>query len=143
MARIAFHHHGCGLEDGHSDLRYGQLLVVGLLRRDDWGIGGQHEVDAGIWHQVGLELRDVHIQCAVEPQRGRQTGDDLGNEAVQVGVCRALNVEVPAREESSLSNCMQDTTVIRQKRQSALSQKLACMVPGSCGRCHRALHCHT
>ena len=64
-------------------------------------------MDAGIWHQVGLELRDVHVQRAVEPQRGCQTGDDLGNKAVQVGVCRALNVEVPAREESSLSACMQ------------------------------------
>ena len=61
MTRIALDHHGCWLEDGHGDLSHGQLLMVGLLRRDDRGIGGQHEVDTGIRDQVGLELRDVHV----------------------------------------------------------------------------------
>ena len=105
MTGIAFHHHGCGLEDGHGDFRYGQLLVVGFLRRDDWGIGGQHEVDAGIRHQVGLELRDVHVQSTVKPQGRRQARDDLGDQAVQIGVRRALNVEVPATQGSSRNQC--------------------------------------
>eukprot|EP00438_Fugacium_kawagutii_P013680 Skav217093 [mRNA] locus=scaffold187:65028:66099:- [translate_table: standard] len=32
MARIAFHHHRCWLEDTHGDLSHGKLLMVGLLR---------------------------------------------------------------------------------------------------------------
>ena len=55
MAWIALHHHRGRLEDGHGDLCHRELLVVSLLRRDDWSIGGQHEVDARIGHQIGLE----------------------------------------------------------------------------------------
>jgi hypothetical protein len=43
-------------------------------------------VDAGVGHQVGLELGDVHVEGAVEAQGRGQGGDDLGDEAVQVGV---------------------------------------------------------
>ena len=70
--------------------------MVCLLRRYDRGIGGQHEVDAGIRDQVGLELRDVHIQGSIETQGRGQAGDDLSDETVQVGVGGTLDVEVPA-----------------------------------------------
>ena len=69
MSWIAFDHHGCRLEDRHGDLSHGQLLMVGLLRRDDRSIGGQHEVDTGVWDEVGLELRDIHVQGSVEAKR--------------------------------------------------------------------------
>ena len=38
--------------------------MVCLLCRDHWCIGGQHEVDAWVWHQVGLEpwLQSLFIQ---------------------------------------------------------------------------------
>mmetsp|Transcript_22363 Transcript_22363/g.46064 ORF Transcript_22363/g.46064 Transcript_22363/m.46064 type:complete len:221 (-) Transcript_22363:212-874(-) len=72
VPRIALHHHGCRLEDGHRDLRHGQLLMVCLLSRDNRGIGRQHEVDAGVGDQVGLELRDIHVQGAIEAQRRGQ-----------------------------------------------------------------------
>jgi hypothetical protein len=39
-------------------------------------------VDSWIWDQVGLELGDVDVQSSVEPQRGSQRGNDLGNESV-------------------------------------------------------------
>ena len=29
--------------------------MVSLFRRDDWSIGGQHEVNARVRHQIGLE----------------------------------------------------------------------------------------
>ena len=48
MTGIALHHHGGRLEDGHGDLGHGELLVVGLLGRDHWSIGGEHEVDPGV-----------------------------------------------------------------------------------------------
>ena len=42
---------------------------------------------------VGLELGDVDVEGAVEAERRGQQGDALGDEAVQVGVRRALDVE--------------------------------------------------
>ena len=95
MSRITFHHHGCRLEDGHGDLSHRQLLMVSLLRRDDRGIGRQHEVDSGVRDQIGLELRDVNVQGSIKAQRRCQAGDDLSDETVQVCVRRALNVQVP------------------------------------------------
>ena len=95
MAWITLDHHGGRLEDRHGDFSHRQLLVVGLLCRDDRRIRGQHEVDAGVRHQIGLELSDVHVQGSIEAQRCGQTGNDLGNEAVEVGVRGAFNVQVP------------------------------------------------
>merc|ERR1719327_1499668 len=85
--------HGSGLEHRVGDLAHGQLLVVRLLSRDDRGVRRKHEVDTRVWHQVGLELGDVHVQSAIETQRGRQRRRDLRDDAVQVGVRRALNVQ--------------------------------------------------
>ena len=93
---MALHHHGSRLKHGHGDLRNGQLLMVGLLGGDDRSVGREHEVDARVRHQVGLELRDVHVQGSIEAKAGREGADDLGNETVQVGVGRPLNVQVPA-----------------------------------------------
>ena len=97
MAGITLDHHGGRFEDRHGDLSHRQLLVVGLLRRDDRRVRGQHEVDAGVRHQIGLELCDVHVQGSIKSQRCREAGNDLGNEAVQVGVRGAFNVQVPEK----------------------------------------------
>ena len=61
VARITFDHHGCGFEDRHSNLCHGKLLMVSLFRRDDWSIGGQHEVNARVRHQIGLEPWILHL----------------------------------------------------------------------------------
>ena len=68
--------------------------MVGLLRRNDRGVRSEHEMDAGIGDQVGLELRDVDVEGAIETEGGRQGRNRLGDEAVQVGVGGALDVEV-------------------------------------------------
>mmetsp|Transcript_48999 Transcript_48999/g.88100 ORF Transcript_48999/g.88100 Transcript_48999/m.88100 type:complete len:322 (-) Transcript_48999:28-993(-) len=96
MAGIALHHHRGRLEDRHGDLGYGQLLMVGLLGRDDRGVGCQHEMDARVGHEVRLELSDVNVQRTIKAQGSRQRTDDLGNQSVEVRVCRPLNVKVPA-----------------------------------------------
>ena len=83
MAGVALSHHGGWLEGGVGDLSHGQLLVVGLLCGDDRGVRGEHEVDAGVGHQVSLELGHIHIQGAVKAQGGGQRRDDLGNQPVQ------------------------------------------------------------
>ena len=74
------------------DPRYAQLLVVGLLRRDDGSVREQREVDTGVGHQVGLELRQIHVQGSVVAERGCDGGDDLSDETVQIGVGGSLHV---------------------------------------------------
>ena len=44
--RITLDHHRRRLEDGIGDLRNTQLFMIGLLSRDDRGVGGQHEMNA-------------------------------------------------------------------------------------------------
>jgi hypothetical protein len=51
-------------------------------------------VDTGVGHQVGLELGQVHVQGAIEAQRGGDGRDDLADQTVEVGVGRAINVQV-------------------------------------------------
>merc|ERR1719222_678946 len=96
MTWVTLHEHRRWLENTHGDLSHGQLLVVRLLSRDDRGVRRKHKVDTRVWHQVGLELSDVHVRGAIETQGGSQRGRDLRDDAVQVGVGRALNVEAAA-----------------------------------------------
>mmetsp|Transcript_9182 Transcript_9182/g.18520 ORF Transcript_9182/g.18520 Transcript_9182/m.18520 type:complete len:581 (-) Transcript_9182:2-1744(-) len=86
------------LEGRVGDLGHRELLVVGLLRRDDGRKGGHHEVDARVRHQVGLELGHVHVERTVEAEGGGERGDDLSHQPVEVGVRRALHVEVAAAD---------------------------------------------
>ena len=43
--------------------------MVSFLCRDDECIVRKPEVDAGLWHNIGLELRDVNIQYVIKSQR--------------------------------------------------------------------------
>merc|ERR1711990_1212309 len=94
MARVALHHLVGGLEAGVGDLPDSELLVVSLLSGDDGGVGDQGEVDPGVGHQVGLELSQINIESSVKSQRGRDGGDDLTNDSVEVGVGRTLHIEI-------------------------------------------------
>ncbi len=53
--------------DVSTHLGNGELLVVGLLRRDDGGVGREHEVDAGVGDEVGL----LGLEIARTEERGR------------------------------------------------------------------------
>ena len=72
VARVALGVHGGRLEDRVGDLGDGELLVVGLLGGDHGRVRGEHEVDARIGHEVGLELGDVDVQGAVESEGRRE-----------------------------------------------------------------------
>jgi hypothetical protein len=72
MAGVALGHHGGWLEGAVGDFSHGQLLVVGLLSRNDWSVGRKHEVDPRVGHQVGLELVHINVQSTIEPQGSRQ-----------------------------------------------------------------------
>jgi len=50
-------------------------------------------VDARVWHKVGLELGHVDVEGSIKTEGCGQRRDDLGDETIQVGVSRALNVE--------------------------------------------------
>jgi len=72
--------------------------VVSLLGGDDWSIRRKHEMDSGVWHQVGLELSDIDVKGTIESEGSGQRGDNLGNESVQVGVGWSLDVEVSSAD---------------------------------------------
>jgi len=55
-------------------------------------------MDSGIRHQVGLELSHIDIQSTVKSKTGSKGRNDLGNESVQVGVGRSLNVEISSAD---------------------------------------------
>ncbi|WVZ23796.1 hypothetical protein V8G54_002340 [Vigna mungo] len=67
--------------------------MVGLGSRDNRSVGREHEMDARVRHKVGLELGDVDVDGAIEPEGGGQGRNDLRDEAVQVGVSGSLDVE--------------------------------------------------
>merc|ERR1712018_635252 len=94
MTRVALDHLVSRLKASVGDLRDGELLVVGLLGRDDWRVGDQGEVDPGVGHQVGPELSQVDVEGSVEPQGGRDGGYNLSNQPVEVGVGWSLDVQV-------------------------------------------------
>eukprot|EP00796_Vickermania_ingenoplastis_P007776 gene7777-biopygen5217 len=50
----------------------------------------------GVGHQVGLELGQIHVEGTVEAEGGGEGGHHLADEAVDVGVGGALNVEAAA-----------------------------------------------
>eukprot|EP00962_Isochrysis_galbana_P028381 scaffold8972_cov118-Isochrysis_galbana.AAC.3 len=98
VARVHLDEHGGRLEDRVGDLGDRELLVVRLLGRDDGRERGDGEVDARVRHQIGLELGQVHVERAVKAERGGHRRDDLRGQAVEVGVRRALDVEVAAAD---------------------------------------------
>lgn len=74
VARIAFDHLVVGFEAGARDLRDGVGFVRGFGSRDNRSVGNEREVDARIWHKVGLELVQVDVEGAVETEGGGDGG---------------------------------------------------------------------
>ena len=74
------------------------LLFSYLLRANNRSIGGQREVDPGVGHQVGLELVQIHVESSVKPETGRDRGEYLRDEPVEVSVGGTLHTEVVLAE---------------------------------------------
>lgn len=83
---VALDHLGAGLEARQRHLSNGVLLVRGLLDGDEGRECSEGEMNTGERNQVGLELVEVHIQRAVEAEGSGDGGDDLGDQAVEIGV---------------------------------------------------------
>jgi hypothetical protein len=73
-------------------------LVEGFVSANDRSIRSQHEVDTRIRDQVGLELGNIHIQGTIESKGGSEGTNDLGNQTIQVGVSRLLDVQMTSAD---------------------------------------------
>lgn len=71
-----------------------EALVGALAGRNDRSIADQRIVDTRIRDQVGLELVQIDVERTVEAQGRGDRADNLGNQAVEVLVARARNVQV-------------------------------------------------
>jgi hypothetical protein len=65
---VALHHLIAILEAREGHLRHRVLLVVGLIRREEWSVGSKREVDTREWHEISLELVKIDIERAIEAQ---------------------------------------------------------------------------
>eukprot|EP00331_Platyophrya_macrostoma_P022792 CAMPEP_0176436582 /NCGR_PEP_ID=MMETSP0127-20121128/18061_1 /TAXON_ID=938130 /ORGANISM="Platyophrya macrostoma, Strain WH" /LENGTH=92 /DNA_ID=CAMNT_0017819943 /DNA_START=15 /DNA_END=293 /DNA_ORIENTATION=- len=66
-------------------------------------------MDTWVWDQVGLELSDIDVKGTVESEGSSQTGDDLSNKSVQVGVGWSFDIEVSSAD-------IVDSFVIKHER---------------------------
>mmetsp|Transcript_7590 Transcript_7590/g.17414 ORF Transcript_7590/g.17414 Transcript_7590/m.17414 type:complete len:417 (+) Transcript_7590:484-1734(+) len=94
VARITLGHHVGGFKHRVGDLSNRELFMHCLLVGDYGCIGRKHKVDTRVRHQVGLELRHVHIEGSIEAKRGSERGNNLSDESVKVGVSGGLNTKV-------------------------------------------------
>lgn len=83
------------LEGQIADL---EALVRTLLRRHHRSVADQGVVDTRIRHQVGLELVQVDVERTVEAQGRGDGADNLGNEAVEMLVVGAGDVQAAAAD---------------------------------------------
>ena len=70
------------------------LFVISFFHRDNRRIGNQRKVNSGIRHQVRLELIQIHVEGTVKSQRGRDGGDNLPNQTIEISISWPLNVKV-------------------------------------------------
>ena len=93
VTRVTFGHGGGGFKCTVGDFGHRQLFVVGFFGTDDGRERGKHKVNAWVRHQIGLELRNIDVECTIETKGGGQRRNDLGDQTIQVGVGGALNVQ--------------------------------------------------
>jgi hypothetical protein len=67
--------------------------VRALLGRDDGRVTDERVVDTWVWYQVGLELVQVDVESSIEAQTGGDRADNLGNQAVEMLIVGARNVQ--------------------------------------------------
>jgi hypothetical protein len=75
-----------------------EALMVLLGGRDDGSIADERVVDARIWDQVSLELVEIDVESAIEAERRGDGADNLGDQAIQVIVRRARDVQTAAAD---------------------------------------------
>lgn len=76
ISRIAFDHLVVGLEARHRNLLNRVCLMGSFGSGDDRGVGDQWEVDAWVWHQIGLEFGKIDVERTIESKRGSDGRND-------------------------------------------------------------------
>jgi hypothetical protein len=66
--------------------------------RNNWGVGHEREVDTWVWHKIGLELRKIDVEGAIEAERGGDGGDNYGALSVSL---KSLTVVIAYPGQSS------------------------------------------
>jgi hypothetical protein len=94
VARIANDHLVVGLEALEGQVVDLETLVRAAVAGHNRGVGDQRVVNTRIRDQVGLELVQIHVQSAVEPETGGYGADHLSDQAVQMLVAGTRNIKV-------------------------------------------------
>ena len=55
-------------------------------------------MNSWIGNQISLEFSDIDVKGTVESEGSSQTGDDLSNKSVQVGVGWSLNIQISSAD---------------------------------------------
>lgn len=71
-----------------------EALVRAPVGGNDGSVADQGVVDTRVRYQVGLELVQVDVERTIEAEGGSNRADDLGDQAVEVLVTRAGDVQV-------------------------------------------------
>ena len=116
------------------------LNVIGLLGGDDGGVRRNNKVDSRVRHQVGLELRDIHVQRSIEAKRCRQGRNNLSKETIEIRVRRTLNVK------RTTANVVQGLVVvhdghIRMLRKGAHAKNSVVRLHNHCGNLRARPYC--
>jgi hypothetical protein len=75
-----------------------EALVRAPLATNDGRIANQRVMNARVRDQISLELIQIHVQRPIKPQAARNRADDLRNQAIEVFIIRARDVEVAATD---------------------------------------------
>ena len=70
------------------------LFVVSLFSGDDGRISDEREMNSWVWHQICLELIQIHVEGTVESKRCGDGGNDLADQSIQIRISWPLNVQV-------------------------------------------------
>ena len=72
-----------------------EALVRAPGGRDDGGVADKRVVDTGVGDQIGLEFVEIDVEGTIEAQRRGDGRDNLSNQAVEMLVAGAGDVQVP------------------------------------------------
>ena len=90
--------------------------MVCLLCGDHRGIGGEHEVNARVWHQIGLELGDIHVQGTIEAEGGLRS---------ETQVHLHCKIEIQNTELKNITSVIASFNVIKQE---AVKDEMICAI---------------
>lgn len=87
-----------GIRTLECEILHFEAFMRAALATNHRGIRDKRIVDAWVWHQVRLELGQVHVQGTIKPQAGGDGAHHLGNQTVQVLEAGTWDIQVAATD---------------------------------------------